>query len=38
MHDNKSMMAKNYTSFASHFDGHGDVPVQYSAQFPTRQV
>ena len=29
---------KKYTSFAGHFDGHGDVPVQYGTHHPILKV
>jgi hypothetical protein len=38
MQDMKLTMAKKYTSFASHFDGHADQVVRYRAHCPVRQV
>ena len=38
MHYNKSMMTKQYTSFAGHFNGHADQAVQCQAHPPVRQV
>ena len=38
MHYNKSMMAKQCTTFAGHFDGHGDALVQQGVHRPKKQV
>ena len=36
MHDNKSTMANNCTSFAGRFDGLADPPLQYQAHGPMK--
>ncbi len=38
MHDNKLTMAKQYTSFAGHFDSHADQAVRCRAHRSVRQV
>jgi hypothetical protein len=38
MHNNKSTMAKQYTSFAGHFNGHADQAVRCRAHRPVWQV
>ncbi len=38
MHHNKLTMVKQCTTFAGHFDGHGDAPVQWGAHRPMEQV
>ena len=38
MHYNKSTIAKQYTSFAGHFDSHSDQAVQCPAHHPMKQV
>jgi hypothetical protein len=38
MHNKQSTMAKQYTSFAGHFDGHADQAVRCRAHCPVQQV
>jgi len=38
MHDNKLTMANKCTSFAGHFDGIGNPPLQYQAHRPMEDV
>ncbi len=38
MHYNKSTIAKKYTSFAGHIDGHLDQALQCRAHRPMKQV
>jgi hypothetical protein len=38
MHDKKIDGGKKYTSFAGNFNGHVNVPVQYSLHRPVQKV
>jgi hypothetical protein len=38
MHYNKSMMAKQCTTFAGHFNGHANAAMQYCAHHPMEEV